>query len=63
MAVSCAAHPDQVRTVYKKAVKEITAAAGPSGMNMLDGLDSILDNLDRRDEALSDGGTCIGCLS
>lgn len=32
-------------------------------MCMLDGLDCILDGLDRQDEALSDGGTCTGCLS
>ena len=61
MAVSSAAHPDRVRMVYKKAVKEITVAAGPGGMSMLDGLDCILDDLDRQDETISDGGTstCI----
>ncbi len=56
MAVSSAAHPDRVKMVYKKAVKEITAAAGPGGMSMIDGLDRVLDHLDKRDEALSDGG-------
>ena len=56
MAVSSAAHPDRVKMVYQKAVREITAAKGPGGMSMVDGLDRILDNLDKRDEKLSDGG-------
>ena len=59
MAVSSTAHPDRVRMVCKKAVKEITSAAGPGGMAMLDGLDSILNMLDKKDEALSDGGMLV----
>ena len=42
MAVSTAAHPDRVRMVYRKALKEITSTAGP-GMSMLEGLDRTLD--------------------
>jgi hypothetical protein len=53
MAVSSAAHPDRVKHIYRKAVKEITAAAGPSGASIIDTLDSAFDALD---EALSDGG-------
>lgn len=63
MAVSSAAHPDRVRMVYKKAVKEITAAAGPCGMSMIDGLDRVLDHLDERDEALSDRGIPFNCCT
>lgn len=59
MAVSAAAHPDRVRMVYKKAVREITAAAGPGGISMIDGVDRILDHLDKRDEELSDGGMTL----
>jgi hypothetical protein len=53
MAVSAAAHADRVKHIYRKAVKEITAAAGPSGASIIDTLDSAFDALD---EALSDGG-------
>lgn len=56
MAVSSAAHPDRVKHIYRKAVKEITAAAGPSGASIIDTLDSVFDALDKSDEALSDGG-------
>ena len=56
MAVSSAAHPDRVKHIYRKAVKEITAAAGPSGASIIDTLDSAFDALDKSDEALSDGG-------
>lgn len=56
MAVSSAAHPDRVKHIYRKAVKEITAAAGPSGASIIDTLDLAFDALDKSDEALSDGG-------
>ena len=36
MAVSTAAHPDRVKHIYRKTVKEITAAAGPSGASIID---------------------------
>ena len=58
MAVSTAAHPDRVRMVYRKALKEITSTAGP-GMSMLEGLDRTLDRLESQYEALSDGGMII----
>lgn len=56
MTVSSAAHPDRVKHIYRKAVKEITAAAGPSGASIIDTLDSAFDAFDKSDEALSDGG-------
>ena len=56
MAVSSAAHPDRIKHIYRKAVKEITAAAGPSGVSVIDTLDSTFDALDKSDEALSNGG-------
>ena len=56
MAVSSAAHPDRVKHIYRKAVKQITAAAGPSGASIIDTLDSAFDALETNDEALSDGG-------
>ena len=59
MAVSTAAHPDRVKHIYRKAIKEITAAAGPSGASIIDTLDSAFDALDKSDEALSDGGIPI----
>ena len=46
MAVSSAAHTDRVKTIYRKAVKEITAAAGPSGASIIETLDSAYDALD-----------------
>ena len=55
MAVSAAAHPDHVRMVYRKALKEISTQAGP-GMNILDNLDDTLDRLECQDNALNDGG-------
>ncbi len=60
MAVSSAAHPDQVKMVYKKAAKEIAAAAGPRGALIVDGLDQLLDDLDKADQTLADGGMCYG---
>ena len=59
MAVSLAAHPDRVKKIYRTAVKEITAAAGPSGASIIDELDSAYDVLDKKDEDLSDGGIII----
>ena len=56
MAVSPAAHPDRVSHICREAVKEITAAAGPSGASTIDTLDSAFDALDKSDEALSVGG-------
>lgn len=35
MAVSTAAHPDRIKHIYRKAVKEIVAAAGPSGTSTI----------------------------
>ena len=59
MAVSSAAHSDRVKKIYRMAVKEITAAAGPSGASIIDKLDSAYDVLDKNDEDLSDGGTIL----
>ena len=56
MAVSSAAHPDRVKHIYRKAVKEITAAAGPSGASIIHTLDLAFDALDKSNEALSDVG-------
>ena len=57
MAVSSAAHTDRVKTIYRKAVKEIMAAAGPSGASIIESLDSAYDVVDKSDEDLSDGGS------
>ena len=54
MAVSPAAHPDRVRQIYRKTVKSIAANAGPRGVSMIESLDSIFDNLDKKDEELAD---------
>lgn len=59
MAVSSAAHQDRVKKIYRHAVKEISAAAGPSGVSMIDTLDSAFDVLDKSDKDLSDGGNII----
>lgn len=53
MAVSSAAHPEHIN---RKAIKEITAVAGPSGASIIDTLDSAFDTLDISDEAFSNGG-------
>ena len=55
MAVSTAAHPDRIKHIYRKAVKEIVAAAGPSGTSTIDMLDSAFDALDKNDEDLNEG--------
>ena len=52
-SVSSAAH---LKHIYRKAVKEISAAAGPSGVSIIDTLDSAFDALNMSDKALSDGG-------
>ena len=56
MAVSSAAHADRVRSICRKVVKEVSAAAGPGGMAVVDGLDAACDAIDKKDEHLSDGG-------
>ena len=48
MAVSSAAHADRVISICRKVVKEVSAAAGPEGMAVMDSLfenDSICSNL------------------
>ena len=47
VAVSTSAHPDRVKHIYRKAIKEITAAAGPSGASIIDTLDQHLIPLTR----------------
>lgn len=47
--------PDRIKHIYRKAVKEIVAAAGPSGTSTIDMLDSAFDALDRSDEDLNEG--------
>ena len=49
MALSSAAHPDSLKHIYKKPVKEIMAVAGPSGASIIDTLDSAFDALDKSD--------------
>ena len=56
MAVSSAAYADRVRSICRKVVKEVSAAAGPGGMAVVDGLDAACDAIDKKDEHLSDGG-------
>ena len=56
MAVSSAVHQDRVKQIYKRTVKDITVSAGPKGASMIESLDSILDNLDKKEEELSDKG-------
>ena len=56
MAASTTAHPDRIKHIYRKADKEIVAAAGPSGASTVDMLDSAFDALDKSDEDLTDGG-------
>ena len=56
MAVSSAAHADRVRSICRKVVKEVSAAADPGGMAVADGLDAACDAIDKKDEHLSDGG-------
>ena len=61
MAVSSAAHADRVRSICRKVVKEVSAAAGPGGMAVVDSLDAACDAIDKRDEYLSNGGKLCVC--
>ena len=54
MAVSPAAHSDRVKQIYRKTVKSIATSAGPKGASIIESLDSIFDNLDKKDEELTD---------
>ena len=40
--------------IYRKTIKSIAASAGPRGASMIESLDSIFDNLDKKDEELAD---------
>ena len=56
MAVSSAVHPDRVRSLYKKVVKEVSAAAGPSGICTIESLDTACNAVDKKDNLLGSGG-------
>lgn len=56
MAVSSVAHADRVRSLCRKVVKEVSAAARPGGMSVVHNLDRSCDAIDRKDQVLSDGG-------
>ena len=55
MAVSSAAHADRIRKLCQKVVKEVSAAAGPGGMAIIESLDTACDAIDQKDQVLSDG--------
>lgn len=59
MAVSSAAHPDRVRSMCRKVVKEVAAASGPGGMCVVENLDASCDAIDKKDNLLSNGGSTV----
>ena len=62
MAVSSAAHPDRVKSIVRKAVRQISAAASQGGMSIVEGFDKACDAIDKKDEEMSDGGITVGLL-
>ena len=63
MAVSSAAHPDRVKSIVRKAVNKISAAASQGGMSIVEGFDKGCDTIDKKDEEMSDGGTTLALCS
>lgn len=63
MAVSLAAHPDRVKSIYRKTVKHIAEKAGPNGVSFIEKMDSAFDALDKKDDEVSNEGiiNCYVC--
>ena len=59
MAVSSAAHPDRVRSLCRRVVKEVSAAAGPGGISVVENLDRSCDAIDAKDDVLCSGGRVV----
>ena len=59
MAVSSAAHPDRVKSIVRKIVKDISTAATLGRMSIVESFDRACDAIDKKDEQMNDGGMII----